>query len=249
MKAPAPVDEGFTLIELLVVIAIIALLAALLLPALARAKEEGRCVKCISNLHQVSLSYKTWAMDHENRYPWHLPPQEGGTYGPTAGQSHLNFLSLAIELVTPKVLVCPSDRATKATATDWSAGPNGLLHPANGSNALSYFAGLDAFEQLAVTLMAGDRSLVGGKATGCASVADGEGVPAMDLTPSTYGRLAWSNVIHGTRGNIGVSDGSVQRTKRAGLTNMVAEAYNAIKASGLKAPNGRRPDNHILPPR
>ncbi len=251
MKAHALRAVGFTLIELLVVFAIIALLAALLLPALANAKEQGRCAKCISNVHQVSLAFKTWAMDHESRYPWHLPPSEGGTYGPSASRSHLNFLSLSNELVTPKILVCPSDRATKATVRDWSAGTAGLLNPANQTNAVSYFAGLDAFDQLTVTLMAGDRNLTGGKATGCGSVADGAGAPSMDLTPSTYPNLKWSTSpsIHGARGNIGVSDGSVQRTKRAGLTNMVAEAYNAIKASGMKAPNGKRPDNHILPPR
>ncbi|MCX6904562.1 MAG: hypothetical protein NTW03_13995 [Verrucomicrobia bacterium] len=231
------------------VIAIIALLAGLLLPALARAKEQGRCVKCISNIHQVCLAYKVWALDRENRYPWHLPPRDGGTYGPSAGQCYSNFLSLSLELVTPKILVCPSDRATKATVTDWSARSTGLLYAANRNNAISYFVGLDAFELLSVTFMAGDRSLLGGKATGCASVADGAGVPATDLTPSTYAKLTWNSSIHGVRGNIGVSDGSVQKARRAQLTNMAAEAYNAIKSSGLLAPNGKRPDNHILLPR
>jgi prepilin-type N-terminal cleavage/methylation domain-containing protein len=58
--------RGFTLIELLVVIAIIAILAGLLLPALSRAKEEGRRSRCISNLHQIHVSVSMYTDDNND---------------------------------------------------------------------------------------------------------------------------------------------------------------------------------------
>ncbi len=63
-KAPC---EAFTLIELLVVIAIIAILAALLLPALSRAKDQAHTVNCISNLKQLTICWTLYAGDNEDR--------------------------------------------------------------------------------------------------------------------------------------------------------------------------------------
>jgi prepilin-type N-terminal cleavage/methylation domain-containing protein len=61
--------RAFTLIELLVVIAIIAILAAMLLPALARAKESGKRIACLNNLRQLSLSAQMYVSDSQGFYP------------------------------------------------------------------------------------------------------------------------------------------------------------------------------------
>ncbi len=106
-----PKPSGFTLIELLVVVGIIGLLASILMPSLARAREAARRAVCGSNLRQIGMCLQMYADEADGRYP---PLQPTGKPGclPPLEFSPLTFKGDAIYpeyLAEARVLVCPSD--------------------------------------------------------------------------------------------------------------------------------------------
>src|SRR5690242_10155784 len=104
-------QPGFTLIELLVVIAIIAILAAILFPVFAQAREEARQTACSSNLKQIGTAMMMYAQDYDETYPCYA------TY-PVSAVHWYDMINPYIKAqnFTSSIFVCPS--VTRKTVTD-----------------------------------------------------------------------------------------------------------------------------------
>ncbi|MBI5386994.1 MAG: prepilin-type N-terminal cleavage/methylation domain-containing protein [Verrucomicrobia bacterium] len=123
-----PARAGFTLIELLVVIAIIAVLAALLLPALAQAKEHAKRTACLNNNKQLATAMILFVDDNEASYPPRMPNPPAGPAYPCKPCRTTNWMDYAIPHLSgvSNVFVCPSDNGIPA---DLAADPYNQTTP------------------------------------------------------------------------------------------------------------------------
>jgi prepilin-type N-terminal cleavage/methylation domain-containing protein/prepilin-type processing-associated H-X9-DG protein len=113
---PDKPKRGFTLIELLVVIAIIAILAALLFPVFARAKESAQLRQCASNSKQMGVAIEMYIGDYDNAYPMNRLPDSSHRFGFDWGALHGSCRdwrrAISTYLRSREAQVCPNNKAT-----------------------------------------------------------------------------------------------------------------------------------------
>lgn len=112
--------NGFTLIELLVVIAIISILASILFPVFARARENARRTSCLSNLKQMGLGTMMYVQDYDEHYPWTIIYY-------SASSTAIWRTLLQPYVKSTQVFVCPSSSAPSAVGSQGHYGANTSL--------------------------------------------------------------------------------------------------------------------------
>lgn len=187
---PGSAKRGFTLIELLVVIAIIAILAAILFPVFARARENARRASCQSNLKQIGLGFAQYIQDYDERYP-------NQSIGTPPGAPYGWADALQPYMKSTQIYQCPSEKTGPNTDPTQSGYTDYWL------NGLTSGQHQSTFEATAVTILNFESTAKEGNAGSTGKEWYDRGVK-----PNTTWNLQTYRHLEGS--NIGFADGHVK---------------------------------------
>jgi prepilin-type N-terminal cleavage/methylation domain-containing protein/prepilin-type processing-associated H-X9-DG protein len=242
---PKNAKRGFTLIELLVVIAIIAILAAILFPVFARARENARRASCQSNLKQIALGVFMYNQDYDER----LPQSSVGSTAPYSDSNPYGWAdALQPYLKSTQIFQCPSE----------TGGPNANvtygLYTDYWINSLATGKSDATFDAPAVTVLLGDGQS-GSAAAASAGDSRGAYIGSARYTsggtaqtcPSTAkADIGTGAHRHLTGANIAFADGHVKWEKGVSdSSNVLSAVYNSCYGTSHGNPTFRLSDSDL----
>lgn len=210
--------RGFTLIELLVVIAIIAILAAILFPVFARARESARRTSCSNNIKQIVIGLKSYIGDNDETYP-----AVGTNATPTDASGWASAIQPYVKSV--QILQCPSETNPPAAAT--TPGSAGYTDFFYNSQVASQNESVFSFVSNTVIIGDGGNGAANYNVNGCAAS------PCADTAGSLATLPAANRHLDGA--NYGFVDGHV-KWYPASAPGGVASATQSAKINGGSTP-------------
>ncbi len=204
MKMPSGKEKisGLTLIEVLLVLVVIAVLAAMLLPALVGGG-PSKDSKCMSNLKQIDLGFVMFADDNQGQFPMQIPVANGGTMEFIYSEHTFpHFQKLKNYRLEPRWFICPFETNRQAAVS---------FEALNDLN-ISYFLNADAsINNPSRTILAGDRFLQ----------VKGQPIQPGLFVLTTNSNVSWTPNLHVSRGNLAFADGHVEFTRNDALNSFI----------------------------
>jgi hypothetical protein len=198
----------------------VGLLTLITLPLLGMNKPRSERLLCMNNLRQIGIAFHTWSDSVEDKLPWQVRVEDGGTAGPLMDNAWYQFARISNELASPMFLGCPSDNARLAKRWD-TAGDGGFLNPAYRNNSLSYFIGCHAEVRLPLVVLCGDRNIIP-DATGVACSLGFQVVSQIGSPLTTVSRWSTTN-LHSGFGNVLFAAGNVAELSTASWRRVASD--------------------------